>query len=112
QQAALPNLRQLKRSRMMRESERTRVQLEKYDLYDKQAELVNLEDLADQLAARAGDLSDERRREIRSLLNLRSEILGFLIQDYEKYSQNLYDLDSTEAQLISTTEEYAQFIAK
>ncbi|RIK79347.1 MAG: hypothetical protein DCC67_10685 [Planctomycetota bacterium] len=112
QQASLPNLRELKRSKMMRESERSRIQLEKYDLYDKQAELVNLDDLTSQLAARSGDLSEGNRREIRQLLDARSEILGFLIQDYEKYSQNLYDLDSTETQLIATTEEYAQFIAK
>ncbi len=77
-----------------------------------QSELANVNELADQLAAQSGDLSDETRNEIRKLLEAKRDILNQLVNNYTDYSTNLATLHSSESQLIAMTEHYAAFIAE
>ena len=112
QQAKLPNLRALRRNSAHRESERASVLLQIYALSDDQSELANINELADQIAAQSGDLSDETRNEIRKLLEGKREILNQLVNNYTDYSSDLAALHSTESQLIAKTDQYAAFIAE
>ena len=112
QQSKLPSLRALRRNSALREAERATVLLQIYDLSDQQSELANVNELADQLAAQSGDLSDETRAEIRKLLEAKRDILNQLVNNYTDYSTNLATLHSSESQLIAMTERYSAFIAE
>ena len=112
QQAELPNLRELRRRNVKRESERSNVLIKNFELNDADARLANLDDLTEQTAVSAGDLSDEFRTEVRTLLDSKREILEALLKNYEQYSLDLNELDTKEAELIATTESYGDFIAE
>jgi potassium efflux system protein len=83
-----------------------------YTLNDERSGLANIEELANQLAAEAGDISDAMRAEFLQLLDAQRAILEPYIKDCERYSSNLAELHSVESELISTTDEYADFIAE
>jgi potassium efflux system protein len=112
QQAKLPNVRQLQREYAAREPLLSEVLLRIYALQDESAELANLDDVADQLAADAGDQSPRTRAEIRCLLVTKRETLEQLIKDYTTYSTDLNALHSAQAELIALVDEYADFIAE
>ncbi|MBL9163322.1 MAG: mechanosensitive ion channel [Planctomycetaceae bacterium] len=112
QQSKLPSRRALRRNSALREAERASVLLQIYALSDQQSELANINELADQMAAQSGDLSDETRAEIRKLLEAKRDILNQLVNNYTDYSTSLATLHSSESQLISATERYAAFIAE
>jgi len=112
QQSKLPNLRTLRRSNALRESARAESLLRLYDLNDQRSELADVEDLANRIASRLGDLSDEVRTQILELLKAKREILEPFIKDCDKYSSNLAELHIVQSELISTTEAYAAFIAE
>jgi potassium efflux system protein len=112
QQAQLPNLRLLRRKIASREEQRSSVLLRHSHLSDQQSKLSNLTELADKLAAEAGDLSDETRGEIRKLLERQRELLEQLADNYLECSNKLALLHTNEAQLIAATQQYAGFIAE
>ncbi|WP_428307059.1 mechanosensitive ion channel domain-containing protein [Lacipirellula sp.] len=112
QQAKLPNLRALRRHRVQREARIADILLEQFELIDQQSQLSNLNDLADKLAAEAGDLSDATRTSIRQLLEAKRELLEQLVDNFNDYSGKLAKLQTNETQLIAETDRYAGFIAE
>jgi potassium-dependent mechanosensitive channel len=112
QQAKLPNLRVLRRNSASREEIQSAVLLRLFDLNDLQSQLSNIGELSDKLAAEAGDLGDDTRKEIRTLLEGKRELLEQLTDNYQEYSGKLATLHTNETQLIASTERYASFIAE
>ena len=110
QQAKLPNLRELKRRRIRRDSERSAIQLQQYDLQYQRSELADVEEVADHFGA--ATLNDAERAEVIELLQAKVGYLDDLKKEYDDYWATLNKLGGAEGELASTTELYANFIAE
>ncbi len=99
----------------LRQNEIAEVQ---YQLILRNEELVNLEDLDGQVAAIMASLrspvTPAQRKdielEVRYLLQTKQGYLNALVGDYNKYFENLVDLDTAEQQLIAESKSFADYI--
>lgn len=112
QQAKLPNISDLERDYSQREPLLSEVQLRLYSLQDDSAELANLDELSDKLAAEGRDMRAAARVEVRKLLEVKRTTLEQLISDLDAYSTDLSELHSEQANLILLVGDFANFIAE
>lgn len=105
QRAALPDSSLYRGKSRERQKEIQDVQQKLFELQDRRSDFGNLD---------AQFATDERspqlQADIRAVLSTRRQYLDLLIADYNSYFYKLIDLDSTERQLISETEDYAHYI--
>ncbi|MCA9260684.1 MAG: mechanosensitive ion channel, partial [Planctomycetales bacterium] len=109
-QDELPNVRELRRRKDARAREESRATFRSYELNDQRSTLSDLDQAVDALTSAAETEVDVE--EARQLIEKRRAYLDNLIELYGSYSRELSKLEAEEAQLITTSEEYADFIAQ
>ncbi len=113
--AELPRVADHRRHIHAREPKIAEVELELLELEERRAEMADLEARLDQVVDTLdGALSEERRQQLRTearkLLESRLQLLQAITRDYDAYFDRLQELDTTERELIRTTEKFAAYI--
>lgn len=115
QQAGLPNVNRFRKQSKERQEEISEVQMLLLDLEEKRFALSNIDARVSELMTNAETpIDEERRQEIQTtlteLLVNRKKLLDSLYIDYDRYFTNLVELDTAEKELISTVENFREFI--
>ena len=112
-QEKLPPTTEIKRRIALRRPLITDAAIESYLLDEERSKLADIDDAVSQILA---DISESERalvaQEIRGLLQVQKQYLDDLIESYDKCVQKLAELNAVEGDLIQTTNDYANFIAK
>ncbi len=115
QQELLPDVRSLRRHISQHAKQKATAVYKLYELHDTRSTVVDVDldqrvsEVLEQLPAKDRESSGD---EVRKLLESERTILDSIIENYQKYSNQLTALTAAESKLISDTREYANFIAK
>lgn len=116
ERARLPDVAALRRAIETRREETSEIQLQRFDLRDASAELIDVDESVEgEMAELKPPIVDvERRRNvelaIREQYERRREYLDQLTEDYGEYLRLAGDLELAERDLIAMTEDFASFI--
>lgn len=112
-QEKLPATSEIKRRIALREPKITDAEIQRYLLNEQRGQLADIDEVAAQILAQVPE--SERNwveLEARELLRIQRQYLDDLLENYNKYQENLAGLNAAEQSLILTTNDYAKFIAE
>ena len=109
-QAALPDVRTLKRRSADRRQAESLTLFRQFEFSDQRLELSDIDRAVQQGVRDSG--GNARPEELRELLESRRGLLDRLIKYYDDYAAVLHELGVAEAELLATTDQYADFIAQ
>lgn len=115
QQEQLPNTRELRSRIAEHRRKKSDIAYRLYELHDRRSATVDV-DLETQVSEVLKQLpasnSEDASKEVRELLVAEREILDSMIENYEKYSNQLTSLIAVGTRLVGETAEYANFITR